>query len=150
MQCQFLHHFLSCAVNKQKQIGFEVLTAVGMKSSTSTFHLLFIPVSCSANSLTLKMEATCSSETLDDFQWTTWRYIPEGSTLQKQVLQLYRILNFSYNVLIFMAIFSMNKTTLTSKALNITVLHSTYVQIQECFSFKTLKEAITVSRKSNG
>jgi hypothetical protein len=34
-------------------------------------------VSCSAYSSTLKMEAIRSSETLDDFQQTTWRYILE-------------------------------------------------------------------------
>jgi hypothetical protein len=27
------------------------------------------------------MEATCSFETLVDFQWTTWRYIPEDRIL---------------------------------------------------------------------
>jgi hypothetical protein len=31
---------------------------------------------------TLKMDATCSSETLADFQWTMWNYMPEGRTLQ--------------------------------------------------------------------
>jgi hypothetical protein len=31
-------------------------------------------------SLTLKMEATCSSEISADFQWTTWHYIPEDRT----------------------------------------------------------------------
>jgi hypothetical protein len=35
-------------------------------------------VSCLAYSSTLKMEATCSYETLVDFQWTTWHYIPEA------------------------------------------------------------------------
>jgi hypothetical protein len=30
----------------------------------------------------LKMEAICSSETSADFQWTTWRYIPEDIILQ--------------------------------------------------------------------
>jgi hypothetical protein len=30
---------------------------------------------------TLKMEATCSSETLLDFQQAIWRYIPEDITL---------------------------------------------------------------------
>jgi hypothetical protein len=34
-------------------------------------------VSCSAYYSTLKMEATCSSETSADFQRTTWRYIQE-------------------------------------------------------------------------
>jgi hypothetical protein len=34
-----------------------------------------------AHSSTLTMEATCSSETLVDFQRTTWRYIPENRTI---------------------------------------------------------------------
>jgi hypothetical protein len=34
--------------------------------------------SCLVYSSTLKMEATCSSETSTDFQWTIWCYIPEG------------------------------------------------------------------------
>jgi hypothetical protein len=38
-------------------------------------------VSRLAYSSTLKMEATCSSETSINFQWTTWRYIPEPQTL---------------------------------------------------------------------
>jgi hypothetical protein len=37
--------------------------------------------SCLAYSLRLKMEATCSSETSNDFQRTTRRYIPEDRTL---------------------------------------------------------------------
>jgi hypothetical protein len=40
----------------------------------------FTLVSCSAYSSTPKMEAICSSETVD-FQWITQRYIPEDSTL---------------------------------------------------------------------
>jgi hypothetical protein len=43
----------------------------------------FTVVSCLAYSWTLKMDATCSSETLAAFQWTTWRYIPDDSTLQQ-------------------------------------------------------------------
>jgi hypothetical protein len=39
-------------------------------------------VSCLAYSSTLKMEATCSSETSIDFRRTTRRYIPEDGTLQ--------------------------------------------------------------------
>jgi hypothetical protein len=38
-------------------------------------------VSCSAYSSTLKVEAMYSSEAAIDFQRTTWRYIPEDSTL---------------------------------------------------------------------
>jgi hypothetical protein len=43
--------------------------------------LAFTLVSCSAFSLTLKMEAICSSELSIDFQWTALCYIPEDSTL---------------------------------------------------------------------
>jgi hypothetical protein len=40
----------------------------------------FTLVSCSAYFLTLKMEATCSSETSVDFQRTTRRFIPDDTT----------------------------------------------------------------------
>jgi hypothetical protein len=51
------------------------------------FYKLCLPpaftlVSCSVYSLTLKMEAICSSEMLVNFQWTTWHYIPEDSAHQ--------------------------------------------------------------------
>jgi hypothetical protein len=100
-------------------VGFEVLTAVVMKSTvfwnimpysplnvnevseehiTSIFrveyafvgfHLLCLPpastlVSCSVYSLTLKIEAICSSETSVDIQQTTQNYIPEDSILQTE------------------------------------------------------------------
>jgi hypothetical protein len=42
----------------------------------------FMLVSCLAYSSTLKMKATCSSETSVDFQRTTQRYIPEKRTFQ--------------------------------------------------------------------
>jgi hypothetical protein len=45
------------------------------------FATCFMLVSCLAYSVTLKMEATCSSKTLVDFQRTTWHYIPEDRTL---------------------------------------------------------------------
>jgi hypothetical protein len=45
----------------------------------------FTLASYSTYSLTLKMEAICSSETSVDFQRTTQRYIPEESTLKKSV-----------------------------------------------------------------
>jgi hypothetical protein len=48
---------------------------------TLCLPLAFTLVSCSAYSSTLKMEATCSSETSNDFQRITRRYIPEDSTL---------------------------------------------------------------------
>jgi hypothetical protein len=41
----------------------------------------FMLIACLAYSSTLKMEATCSSKTLVDSQWTTWHYIPEDRTL---------------------------------------------------------------------
>jgi hypothetical protein len=49
--------------------------------SVTLLATYFMLVSCVAYSLTLKMETTCSSETLVEFQWTTWRYIPEDRTL---------------------------------------------------------------------
>jgi hypothetical protein len=90
-------------------VGFEVLTAVLMKSTifwditpcsplkdnrhfegTCRLYLqralclphAFTLVSCLACSSTLKMKATRSSQTSVDFQRTTRRYIPEDSTLQ--------------------------------------------------------------------
>jgi hypothetical protein len=45
-------------------------------------------VSCLAYSLTLKMVATCSSETLVGFPRTTWHYIPEGRTLSSSFVLL--------------------------------------------------------------
>jgi hypothetical protein len=47
-------------------------------------------VSCSAYSLTLKMEAMCSSKTSVDFQQTTLQYVPEDSTLH--VIFMFKIL----------------------------------------------------------
>jgi hypothetical protein len=40
-----------------------------------------------ALSSTLKTEATCSSRTSNDFQWTTWCYIPEDGTLQNHLFE---------------------------------------------------------------
>jgi hypothetical protein len=45
------------------------------------FQPAFTLVSCSADSLTLKMKAICPSETSIDFQRNPRRYIPEDSTL---------------------------------------------------------------------
>jgi hypothetical protein len=41
----------------------------------------FTQVSCLAYSLTMKMEAACSCETLIDIQWTVLRYIPKDRSL---------------------------------------------------------------------
>jgi hypothetical protein len=43
----------------------------------SLLHACFL-----AYSLTLMMGAVCSSVTMIDFLWTTWRYIPEDINLQ--------------------------------------------------------------------
>jgi hypothetical protein len=68
-------------------VGFEVLTAVVMKSTIFCFQRAFTPVSCSAYSSALQMEVIYSSETSADFRRTTQRYIPEGSTLLKGCLK---------------------------------------------------------------
>jgi hypothetical protein len=55
-------------------------------------------VSCLAFSSTLKMPATCSSETVE-FQRTTWHYIPEYRTLHKhscEDLKTYTMLVLSF------------------------------------------------------
>jgi phosphatidylinositol kinase/protein kinase (PI-3 family) len=44
----------------------------------------FMLVPCLACSSALKMQMTSSSKTLADFQWTTWRYIPEKRELIKK------------------------------------------------------------------
>jgi hypothetical protein len=75
-------------------IGFEVLTPMVMQSSilwditpcsllkVNRLPPVFTLVSSLAYSSILKTKATCSSETLVDFQLTTRRYIPEDTTLQ--------------------------------------------------------------------
>jgi hypothetical protein len=50
-----------------------------MKQAASSSASL---VSYLAHPSTLKLEATCSSETSIGYQWTTRRYIPEGGTYQ--------------------------------------------------------------------
>jgi hypothetical protein len=57
----------------------------------------FMLVSCMVYSATLKMEATSSSETSVDFQWTTRRYIPENRTLHNHHCG---ILKSSINILL--------------------------------------------------
>jgi hypothetical protein len=40
-----------------------------------------------ANSFTLKMKATCFSDTLVNFQWTTGNYIPQDRTIQSHLCE---------------------------------------------------------------
>jgi hypothetical protein len=50
--------------------------------SEECYLLGYNAVSCSAYASTLKMDMICSSEMSTDFQWTTWHYISEDSTLR--------------------------------------------------------------------
>jgi cobalamin biosynthesis protein CobD/CbiB len=92
------------SVNSVKQehisVGFEVLTVVVMKSAifwditmcslyiqpTAVFANVFMLASCLAYSSTLKMKATCSSETSVDFQQTYTALYPRDRTLQEYTL----------------------------------------------------------------
>jgi hypothetical protein len=81
--------------NKNNFVGFEVFTAVVMKSINfwdvtpcSLLSLFCLPPVCllvlaEIISSTLKMEAICSSETSVATQQTTRHHIPEDNTLQK-------------------------------------------------------------------
>jgi hypothetical protein len=51
------------------------------KSALGGFATCFMLASCLAYSMTLKTEATCSSEMFVDFQMTTWHYVAEDRTL---------------------------------------------------------------------
>jgi hypothetical protein len=53
-----------------------------IRQSLFCLPLAFTLVSCSAYSSTMKIEATCFSETSVDFQWTTRHYIPVNRTVQ--------------------------------------------------------------------
>jgi hypothetical protein len=55
---------------------------------------VFTQASCLAYSSTLKMEATYSSETSVDFQWTTWHYIQGDRTLQIILISTITIQDF--------------------------------------------------------
>jgi hypothetical protein len=92
---QLLAHKLWEFLHRKVGLGYEVLTALVMKSTifwdtTSCSPLkvkkVYLPpastlVFCSAYSLILKMEAICSSETSIDYQRTTRRCIPEDVAL---------------------------------------------------------------------
>jgi hypothetical protein len=78
--CSWLWGSLSGGYTEVCLLGYNAVSSV----ETSYLSLLAIwtkLVSCLAYSSTLKMEATCSSETSVDFQRTTRRYIPEVRTL---------------------------------------------------------------------
>jgi hypothetical protein len=51
-------------------------------NTTALLAVCFMLVSCLSYTSTLKMEATCSSETVVDFRQITWCNIPEDRTLQ--------------------------------------------------------------------
>lgn len=51
------------------------------QASRSLLAVCFMLASCSAFSLTMKVEVTCSSNILVDFHWITWRYISGERTL---------------------------------------------------------------------
>jgi hypothetical protein len=63
-------------------VGFEVFTAVVMKSIIFWICHLLPRWLAEPISSTLKMEAICSSETSVETQWTTGHHIPEDDTLQ--------------------------------------------------------------------
>jgi hypothetical protein len=53
------------------------------------------------------MEAICSSKTSVDFQQTTWRYIPEDSTLQELIwLVVNQFTHYAQLYLIILQFFS--------------------------------------------
>jgi hypothetical protein len=56
------------------------------------FSACFMLVLCLAHSSTLKMEATCSSETSADFRRSTRHYIPEDSNIHDHRCENFRVL----------------------------------------------------------
>jgi hypothetical protein len=62
-------------------ILYSLISAIKHKRNGIMLANCFVLVSCLPYSLTLKMEATCSSETSVDFQRTTRRHIQEARTL---------------------------------------------------------------------
>jgi hypothetical protein len=52
-----------------------------LAASQAMHDACFMLVCCLDYSSTLKTEATCSSETSVDFQWTKRRYIPDDTSL---------------------------------------------------------------------
>jgi hypothetical protein len=80
----------------------------------------FTLVSYSAYSSTLKMEATCSSETSVDFQLTTRRYIPEDRALNNKTL---------YCTQVFVNIGSTTPISVHVLSMFIFLIHFTYYHI---------------------
>jgi hypothetical protein len=80
-----LHHHHHIEVPLRIISKSSLLGQATTQLQNSIFWLCFEPdfklTSCSAYSLTLKMEATCFSETSVDFQRTIRHYIPEDRTL---------------------------------------------------------------------
>jgi hypothetical protein len=71
------YKLISCSVY------YWALLRINIRSWRQNFKLLdncFMLVSCLAYLSTLKIEATCSTETYDDFQCSTLRYTPENKT----------------------------------------------------------------------
>jgi hypothetical protein len=66
---------------KLQDTNFRNAVSLAELPTSAACHLFFTLVSCSAYSSTLKMGATCFSETSVDFQRTTRHYIPEYRTL---------------------------------------------------------------------
>jgi hypothetical protein len=61
-------------------IGNFLGSSVELEPLSSSEDTCFMLVSCMSYSSTLKMKATCYSETSVDCQWTTEHYIPEERT----------------------------------------------------------------------
>jgi hypothetical protein len=53
----------------------------GIKQNSAAYFMLDF---CWVYSSTLKIEAAFSFETIVDFQWTIWHYIPEDRTVHTQ------------------------------------------------------------------
>jgi hypothetical protein len=81
-----IYHSAATTSVSSPSVNYSVLkvarTLIQQSISVLCLPPAFTLVSCLAYSSTLKMEAICSFEMSVDFQWTTWRYIPEDSIVQ--------------------------------------------------------------------
>jgi hypothetical protein len=100
----------------------------------------FTLVSCSAYSLTLKMEAKCSSATLLNFQWTTWRYIPENRALRNHQCEnlksnmKFRVLgNKKETNLDYLNELYFRKKSFSPNPSNMSYLTTPYISLSSCF-----------------